>query len=72
MTAQTFVWSPLQDALVVGNDVATAATHVYRVNATTVTEVPTKAPHANASAAWSPVGTVVLFGGSGTLESFTW
>lgn len=70
-SAQTFVWGTGEDALVVGNDFATSATHVFRVNTSGATEVPTKVPHSNAAAVWSPVGTVVVVGGSGTVESFT-
>jgi hypothetical protein len=69
-SAQTFSWAPTE-ALVVGNELGTGATHVYRVSASTATEVPTRVAHHDARAAWSPVGTIVLFGGSNVLESFT-
>jgi hypothetical protein len=56
-------------ALVVGSDL-TGTTHVYRLTTTSATEVPTKVPHAGASALVSPVGSVVLFGGAHEIESF--
>ena len=37
---------------------------------TSATEVPTRTPHKNATAVWSPVGSVVLFGGANSIESF--
>jgi hypothetical protein len=68
--------------LVVGSEPATESdgganpnaglTHVYEASTTAVTEIPTKVPHINARAIGSPIGTIVLFGGSpgGEIESF--
>ncbi len=70
-TAQVFVWGSGQDALIVGDEIDTGITHVYRVNNTSVTEIPTRVPHTNARAVWAPVGTVVIFGGANAIESFT-
>jgi hypothetical protein len=54
----------------VGNE-PSGATHVFRLTPTSVTEVPTRTPHINARAAWSPVGSIVLVGGANVIESFT-
>jgi hypothetical protein len=68
--------------VVVGSEPATASdggtnpnaglTHVYEASSAGVTEIPTKVPHINARAIGSPIGTLVLFGGSdgGEIESF--
>jgi hypothetical protein len=69
-TAQAFSWT-VADALVVGNETTTGATHAFRLTPKGVTEVATKVGHTNARAVWSPVGTVVLFGGANVIESFT-
>jgi hypothetical protein len=68
-SAQAFGWSP-SDALVVGND-SSGQTHAFRLTATSATEVATRTAHVNARAVWSPVGSVVLFGGANVIESFT-
>jgi hypothetical protein len=70
-TAQTFTWSTPADGLVVGNEFGSGKTHVFRLSPTSATEVPTRTAHTYASAVWSPVGSIVLFGGSPTIESFT-
>ena len=67
--AQAFTIDPA-NAFVVGSEVLTGRTHAYRLTSATATEVPTKVPHSNARAIWSPVGSVVLFGGSDLMESF--
>jgi hypothetical protein len=69
-TAQTFTWTAT-DGLVIGNEFVSGKTHAFRLNATSATEVPTRIPHTRASATWSPVGTIVLFGGANMIESFT-
>jgi hypothetical protein len=69
-SAQTFAWTPT-DGLVVGNQLKTGTTYVFRLSTRTATEVPTRVPHTNARAVGSPVGTVVLFGGANVIESFT-
>jgi hypothetical protein len=68
VSAQAFASDPTH-ALVVGDDMA-GVTHVARLTTTTATEIPTKVPHAGARALISPVGSVVLFGGSSEIESF--
>jgi hypothetical protein len=68
-SAQTFAWTA-KDGLVVGNELITGKTDVFRLGPTSATPVATRVPHTNARAVWSPVGTVVLFGGASTLESF--
>jgi hypothetical protein len=72
-TAQAFAWGLADDALVVGNDLG-GVTHVFRLGtaaaASGPTEIPTRVPHKNARALWSPVGSVVLFGGANMIESF--
>ncbi len=68
-TAQTFAWTA-SDGLVVGNEFATEKTDVFRVGPTSATPVATRVPHTNARAVWSPVGSVVLFGGANVIESF--
>jgi hypothetical protein len=89
-SAQVFTFGLPDDALIVGNEIGSQATHVYRLSpsgaggaggadggdgsdgGTTpgVTELPTRVPHVGAAAAWSPVGSVVLFGGANAVESF--
>ena len=56
-------------ALVIGHDPDGAA-HAFRVTATSVTPVATSATRAGVRALVSPVGSVVLVGGSNTIESF--
>jgi hypothetical protein len=68
--AQAFQWTAT-DGLVIGNELLSGKTHVFRLTATSATEVPTRAPHVNASAVWSPVGSIVLFGGANVIESFS-
>jgi hypothetical protein len=68
-SAQTFAWT-VSDAIVVGNEFATGRTHVFRLSPKSAVEVQTRVPHKNARAVWSPVGSIVLFGGAGALESF--
>lgn len=69
VAAQAFTIDPA-NAFVVGSEIGTGSTHAFRLTSTTATEVPTKVPHSNARALWSPVGSVVLFGGSDLIESF--
>ena len=54
-----------------GNEFKTGTTYVFRLTKKGATEVPTKVATLNARAAWSPVGSVVLFGGANVIESFT-
>lgn len=69
--ASTFVLPDNQSALVIGSELRSGATHAYLVDSSgKPTEVPTKVPHTNARAMLSPTGTVLLFGGSGEIESF--
>ena len=70
-SAQAFAWAAPGDALVIGNEFGAGDTHVFRLSTTGPTEVPTRVPHENARAAWSPVGSIVLFGGASVIESFT-
>lgn len=56
--------------LIIGND-SSGATHAYSATSSGVTELSTRVPHTNARAITSPTGTVVLFGGSSSIESFT-
>jgi hypothetical protein len=70
-SAQAFAWAAPGDALVIGNEFGAGDTHVFRLGTTGPTEVPTRVPHENARAAWSPVGSIVLFGGASVIESFT-
>jgi hypothetical protein len=67
--AQTFAWTR-SDGLVVGNEFLTGKTDVFRLGPTSVTQLATRVPHTHARAVWSPVGTVVLFGGANVIESF--
>ena len=67
--AQTFAWTA-SDGLVVGDEFATGKTDVFRVGPMSATPVATRVPHTNARAVWSPVGSVVLFGGADVIESF--
>jgi hypothetical protein len=67
-STQTFA-SDAANALVVGSELA-GTTHVYRLATGMVTEVPTRVPHVQARAVVSPLGSVVLFGGSSEIESF--
>ena len=70
-SAQAFAWTA-SEAFVVGNQVGkSATTHAFRLTSKSATEVKTKVPHSNARAVWSPVGSVVLFGGANVIESFT-
>lgn len=69
-SAQTFAFTAT-DGLVVGSQVGTRNTYVFRLSPTSATEVLTKEPHVDARAVWSPVGSIVLFGGGNQLESFT-
>ena len=58
--------------LVIGNELVSGLTHAYLLNSTGAKEVPTKVPHINARATTSPIGSIVIFGGSngGEIESF--
>jgi hypothetical protein len=67
--AQTFALDPA-NGIVVGSELSSRATHVFRLTSAAATEIPTKVPHTDARAVWSPVGSIVLFGGSGQIESF--
>jgi hypothetical protein len=70
-SAQAFAWTA-SEALVVGNQVGSkGTTYAFRLTPKSATEVPTRTAHSNARAVWSPVGTVVLFGGANVIESFT-
>jgi hypothetical protein len=69
--AQAFALDPA-NALVVGSEIASRATHVFRITSASAKEIPTKVPHTDARAAWSPVGSIVLVGGSGQVESFVY
>jgi hypothetical protein len=55
---------------VVGSEFATGRTHVFRLGPTSTTEIQTPTPLVEARAVWSPVGSIVLFGGANTIESF--
>lgn len=67
--AQLFALAPAA-ALLVADDPA-GATHSYRVEASTVTEIPLKIPRQSARAIRAPTGNVVLVGGgTTTVESF--
>ncbi len=68
-SAQTFAWTA-KDGLVVGSEFVTGKTHVFRLGPTSATEIPTRMPHVEARAVWSPVGSIVLFGGANMIESF--
>jgi hypothetical protein len=57
--------------LLVGNE-RDGTTHVFRLTTTTATEMPTKVAHTQARALISPLGSVVLFGGTGEIESFVY
>jgi hypothetical protein len=67
--AQAFTVSA-SEAFVVGNDALIGLTHAFTVTATATTEIPTKVPHSNARAIWSPVGSIAVVGGSGQIETF--
>jgi hypothetical protein len=67
--AQAFTISASK-AFVVGNDALIGLTHAFTVTATATTEIPTKVPHSNARAIWSPVGSIAVVGGSGQIETF--
>ncbi len=74
--ASAFALQNGTQVVVVGSDVTSPSrtTHVYLVDSAKAAEVPTKVPHADARAIQSPVGppgAILLFGGSGALESFT-
>ncbi|MGA7121100.1 MAG: hypothetical protein WBY94_13430 [Polyangiaceae bacterium] len=76
--AQVFA-SDSAHALLIGDD-ASGMTHAFRLTATAadggvvgsgaVTEILTKAKHTGGRAIVSPLGSVVLFGGTGEIESF--
>ena len=66
--AQAFA-SDAANALAVGDD-ATGKTTVYRLSQAMVTPVATKVVHLGARAIVSPLGSVVVFGGAGEIESF--
>jgi hypothetical protein len=54
----------------VGSEPASGLTHTFLLTPTGATEVPTKVPHTNARGINSPVGTVLIVGGAGEIESF--
>jgi hypothetical protein len=56
-------------AVVVGSE-ASSLTHVFRLTTTSTAELRTKVPHMGARAAISPLGTLVIAGGAGEVESF--
>lgn len=67
--AQAFA-NDAADVLVVGDD-ASGTTQVFRLTpGAPPTPVPTKVPHKGARAIISPMGSVVLYGGAGEIESF--
>jgi hypothetical protein len=68
VSAQVFA-SDAAHVLVVGNEAA-GATHVYTLTAAGAAPVPTRVPHSDARATVSPVGSVVIVGGAGAIESF--
>ncbi len=68
-SAQTFAWTA-SDGVVVGSELLTGKTDIFRIGPTAATPVATRVPHTNARAVWSPVGSVVLFGGANVIESF--
>jgi hypothetical protein len=68
-SSQAFAWTA-SDGLLVGSEPGSGATHVFRLSPTAVTEVPTRMAHEAARAVWSPVGSIVLFGGANRIESF--
>jgi hypothetical protein len=68
-SAQAFTMSATE-AFVVGSELFSGVTHAYTVTSAAVTEIPTKVPHANATAVWSPVGSIAIVGGSELIETF--
>jgi hypothetical protein len=68
-TSQTFVLGAAT-AVVVGNDLG-GLTRVFRTTPAGVDEVPTKVPHQNGRASISPLGSLLVVGGAGEVESFT-
>ncbi|MGH7439283.1 MAG: hypothetical protein ACRENE_26655 [Polyangiaceae bacterium] len=69
LDAQVFALSATE-ALVVGSTFFAGTTHVYRVTATSVSEVSTKVPHAGARAIVTPTGSIGIVGGSDQIETF--
>jgi hypothetical protein len=57
-------------AFVVGNAPFSGTTHAYLLTTAAATEVKTKITHTNATAALSPLGSIVLVGGANDIESF--
>jgi hypothetical protein len=70
VSSQAFAFTAT-DGLVVGSELLGRKTRVFRLSPTSATEVLTRVPHNDARAAWSPVGSIALFGGANDLESFT-
>ncbi len=68
--AQAFTLDPA-GAFVVGSELASGQTHALRLTTTSAIEVPTKVMHRSARAVWSPVGSIVVFGGASIIESFS-
>ena len=67
--AQAFS-SDATDVLVIGDD-ASGTTQVFRLTpGAPPSQVPTKVAHSRARAIVSPMGSVVLYGGAGEIESF--
>ncbi len=54
-----------------GSTADAGVTHVYGLTSAGPSEIATKVRHTNARAIASPLGTLVLFGGAGEIESFT-
>jgi hypothetical protein len=65
-----FEINPAQ-AFLVASEPSSGLTHTYLLTTASATEVPTKVQHTNASAFYSPVGSIVLYGGANEMESFT-
>jgi hypothetical protein len=70
VAAQAFTMSATS-AFVVGSEFLTGTTHAFVATMSGLTEVATKVPHTNARATWSPLGSIVLLGGSRLIESFS-
>jgi hypothetical protein len=54
-----------------GSTADAGVTHVYGLTSSGPSAIATKVPHTNARAIASPLGTLVLYGGAGEIESFT-
>jgi len=69
VSAQVFTLSPTS-GFVIGNEPLSGTTHAFVLTAAAATEIPTAIPHTNATATWSPVGSILLVGGADDIESF--